>query len=287
VHADHGAFHTKVGLLDTSRAWFAAKTNANLPGNPRANGLPTIQGVVLLFDAERGTPLAAMESGVVTLRRTAAGTAVAAKHLARADSKTLTIAGCGVQGRAHLEALTHVLALERVFACDVDTGVSRRFANECSSALSLEVIAIPAGELRRHTRMSDACVTCTTSTEFLLGPGDVGAGAFVAGVGVDSPVKRELEPALLAGSRVVVDVLEQCAIMGDLHHALEAGVMVREDVHGELGRIIAGISPGRTESEQTFVFDSTGTALQDIAAAAIVYERAIARGGCTDFDLRR
>lgn len=286
VHSDDGAFHTKAALLPADRAWFAAKTNANLPGNPRAHGLPTIQGVVLLFDGEHGTPLAAMDSGVVTLRRTAAATAVAAKYLARADSTTLIIAGCGVQGRAQLEAITHVLPLEHVFACDSDPAVASRFAADMSARLRLDVTPIPASELRRHALLCDACVTCTTSREYLLGPDDVRPGTFVAGVGVDDPVKRELEPGLLASARVVVDVLDQCVAMGDLHHAVAAGTMTRDDVHGELGRIIAGMTPARGSAGQTFVFDSTGTALQDVAAAALVHERARARGGSTVFDLQ-
>jgi ornithine cyclodeaminase/alanine dehydrogenase-like protein (mu-crystallin family) len=98
-------------------------------------------------------------------------------------------------------------------------------------------------------------------------------------VGADSEEKRELDPALLARATVVVDVLEQCAAIGDLHHALDAGALARSDVHAELGEIVCGRKPGRTREEEITVFDSTGTALQDVAAAALVYERALERGG--------
>src|ERR1041384_2504439 len=100
------------------------------------------------------------------------------------------------------------------------------------------------------------------------------AGSFVAGVGADHPEQNELAPALRPGSRVVVDVLDQAATIGDLHHALAAGAMTRESVAAELGAIVAGRAPGRTTAEQVFVFDSTGMALQDVAAAVVVYERA-------------
>ncbi|HYR31394.1 MAG TPA: hypothetical protein VEO93_05690, partial [Gemmatimonadales bacterium] len=103
------------------------------------------------------------------------------------------------------------------------------------------------------------------------------AGTFVAGVGADHPEKNELAPGLLAASRVVVDVLEQAATIGDLHHALATGAMTTEEVAAELGAIVAGRVPGRTTPEQTFVFDSTGMALQDVAAAVVVYERARAK----------
>jgi ornithine cyclodeaminase/alanine dehydrogenase-like protein (mu-crystallin family) len=125
---------------------------------------------------------------------------------------------------------------------------------------------------------ADLVVTCTTSTEFLLHARDVRPGTFVAGVGVDAEHKRELSPDLLRQSRVVVDVLEQCAAFGDLHHALEQGPMGEGDVHAELGEIIAGTKPGRTSPDETFVFDSTGMALQDAATAVVVLEGARARG---------
>jgi ornithine cyclodeaminase/alanine dehydrogenase-like protein (mu-crystallin family) len=124
-------------------------------------------------------------------------------------------------------------------------------------------------------RGADICVTCTTSTEFLLGAEDVAPGTFVAGVGVDSERKRELAPALLAQSTVVVDVLSQCAAFGDLHHAIDAGLMSTNDVRAELGQIIVGARPGRQSSGDVIVFDSTGMALQDVAAAAVVHERAL------------
>ena len=103
-------------------------------------------------------------------------------------------------------------------------------------------------------------------------------GAFVAAVGADSEDKQELEPALLASSTLVVDTLEQCATIGELHHALAAGLMARADVHAELGQIVAGVKPGRRSRDEIIVFDSTGTALQDVAAAAVVYEKALTAG---------
>jgi ornithine cyclodeaminase/alanine dehydrogenase-like protein (mu-crystallin family) len=106
----------------------------------------------------------------------------------------------------------------------------------------------------------------------------VAPGAFVAGVGADSEEKQELDPALLASSKLVVDVREQCATIGDLHHAIAAGYMRLEDVHAELGEVVAGVRPGRTTDREVIVFDSTGTALQDAAAAAVVYEKALAEG---------
>jgi ornithine cyclodeaminase/alanine dehydrogenase-like protein (mu-crystallin family) len=104
-------------------------------------------------------------------------------------------------------------------------------------------------------------------------------------VGADHPEKQEIEPELLASSTVVADVLEQCATIGDLHHALEAGVMTRADVHAELAAIVAGARPGRQSAEDIVIFDSTGTALQDVAAASVVYARARASGAGNAVDM--
>jgi ornithine cyclodeaminase/alanine dehydrogenase-like protein (mu-crystallin family) len=107
---------------------------------------------------------------------------------------------------------------------------------------------------------------------------DVRSGTFVAAVGADNPRKQELDSGLMASGKIVVDILEQCAAIGDLHHALEAGAVTKGDVYAELGEIIVGRKPGRTSEEEVIIFDSTGTALQDVAAAAVVYERALRAG---------
>jgi alanine dehydrogenase len=276
VKAPSGGFHIKAAGLYLSRPYFAVKTNANFPGNPKRHGLPTIQGVIVLCDADDGRPLAVMDSMEVTTRRTAAATAVAARHLARRSARTVTICGCGVQGRAQLVALSRVLKIERAYAFDADAGVARRYATDMEAELGFEVT--PVGTLGETVRNSDVCVTCTPSRQALLRREDVGPGTFVAGVGADNQDKQELDPTLMAASVLVVDVLEQCATIGDLHHALATGAMTRDAVHAELADIVIGRRPGRrTESEIT-IFDSTGTALQDVAAAALVYEKAVTAG---------
>jgi alanine dehydrogenase len=269
-----GGFHIKAaGLRLSGGSYFAAKVNGNFPLNRERFGLPTIQGVVVLCDAERGRPLAVMDSMELTALRTAAATGVAAKYLARPDSKVATVCGCGVQGRVQLRALAEVLPIEKVYAFDTDAARAEDFAREMSDELGLKVAA--AASLREAASESDICVTCTPSRRPILMKGDVRPGAFVAAVGADNPVKQEIDPGLLALGKIVVDILEQCASIGDLHHALEAGAVTRSDVYAELGEIVAGRRPGRTSDEETIIFDSTGTALQDVAAAAVVYEKAV------------
>jgi alanine dehydrogenase len=275
VHAQRGGFHVKAGLLGCGREYFAAKVNANFPQNP-AQGLPLIQGLVALFDGDNGCVLAVMDSIQITLLRTGAATAVAAKHLARADSKTVTICGCGNQGRAQLRALLQVLALEVVFAWDLDPERAARFAAEAATpALRIEVVR----ELRAALRQSDLCVTCTPAQKYFVSPDDLGPGTFIAAVGADNENKQELDPQLFGpDNKVVVDVLEQCATIGDLHHAIAAGISSRQSVHAELGAIVCGKKPGRTSREEITIFDSTGMALQDVASAAAVYAKALETG---------
>jgi alanine dehydrogenase len=163
-----------------------------------------------------------------------------------------------------------------VLAVDVDRARAEDYAT--AMARDLRVRVDVAEDLRAAARRSDICVTCTTSRRAILHAGDVAPGTFVAAVGADNPEKQEIDPALLTQSVLVVDVLEQCATIGDLHHALASGVMTCADVRAELGEVIAGQKPGRTSDDEVIVFDSTGTALQDVAAAALVYERAQATG---------
>jgi ornithine cyclodeaminase/alanine dehydrogenase len=276
MHTRDGGFHIKAGVLELDRPYFASKTNANFPENVKRFGLPLIQGVIVLCDGENGYPLALMDSIEITIQRTGAATAVAARCLARPDSKVAIICGCGNQGRISLQALTRVLPIEKVFAYDSDEAQSRRFARELAGELRIDVEAI--SELESAVRQSDICITCTPSKQFFLKREFVSPGTFIAAVGADNPEKQELEPTLMRGNKVVVDLLEQCASIGELHHALDARVVTVADVHAELGEVVAGVKPGRTSSEEIIIFDSTGMALQDVVAAAAVYEKALSLG---------
>jgi alanine dehydrogenase len=274
--ATGGSFHVKAMRFGSGEEeCFVAKVNGNFPDNGKRHGLPTVQGVLMLANARNGRPLAVMDSGEITLRRTAAATAVAARHLARRDARIATLCGCGRQGRAIAEALLLVLPLKRFFVYDLDAGRARTWCDDRSThACSFE----PVRDLAAATLQSQVVVTCTPSTRPLIGPEAIPPGCFVAGVGADNPDKVELHPLLLAAARVVVDDLEQCAKGGDLHHALAASSMTRDSIHGDLAAVVAGLVPGRTHADERFVFDSTGIALEDACAAWLVYQRALVSG---------
>ncbi len=255
-HAENGVFHIKTASFGS---YFAAKANANFPSNPSKRNLPTVQGLLLLFDRSSGVPLAAMDSMEITLRRTAAATAVAAKVLARRDAHVVEIYGCGRQGRVQLEALSRVLSIHQVIAHDLDPEAVRR--------LTTQFPVVSEG-------VADVIVTCTTSRVPFLR--EARPGAFIAAVGADNPEKSEIDPALMHSSTIVADSTEQAAAIGDLHHAPGAAV------HAELGEILAGRVRGRASAEEIIIFDSTGVGFQDAAAAAVVYEHAVRHGAGVD-----
>lgn len=277
IPADDGGFHAKGAAYRATdgAAYAAVKVNGNFPRNPLRNGLPTIQGAIVLSSADDGTLLAIMDSIEVTLRRTAAASALAARYLARRAATTLTLCGCGEQARVQIAAMHDEFPLRRAYAWDVDPRAAAAFAREMSSQLNLEVLCVK--DLAAATRTSDLIVTCTTSRLPFLGEADVRPGTFIAAVGADSPDKSELAPQLMAQARVVVDLLEQCLSMGDLHHAVAAGVMAAGDVHATLSELAASQKPGRVDDDEITIFDSTGTAIQDVAAAVRIYEHAKAR----------
>ena len=272
MHAERGSFHVKAGLLTADHPYFAAKLNANFPQNGRRHDLPTIQGAVILSDATNGAPLAIMDSISITALRTAAASAVAAKYLARKDWKTLVICGCGGQALAQLQALGNA---ERAIVYDLDGSKARAFATGVAKRTGMAVEA--SADLQGTVAEADVLVTCTTATKYFITCEMVRPGTFIAAVGADHEQKQEIQPELLAAARLVTDVTAQAVAIGDLHHAVAAGVMTADDVHAELGELICGRKPGRQSLEEITIFDSTGTGIQDVAAAIAVYHRALAQ----------
>lgn len=266
--ANGGSFHIKAGLYPKARDVFAAKLNANFPGNSR-HGLPTIQGLVLLTDAVKGIPLAVMDSGELTAIRTAAAAALGAHYGARAGSTTATFIGCGRQAGYVLDAVARIFHLEKVFAVDSDRARAGAFGKS-RTGKAIGRLEIP-DSLTDATLQSDIIVTCTTSSKPVLMAGQVRAGAFIAAIGADNPDKQEIDPELFKGAGILVDDRAQCAANGDLYHALAAGTVTENDVRADLADLAVGKIKGRNDAEEIVIFDSTGTGLQDVAAARAAY----------------
>jgi alanine dehydrogenase len=254
-----GTFHAKAcaSLGGAFGRLFVAKVNANFPANPVAHGLPTIQGVIAVFDASDGRLLALVDSPSVTNLRTAATSAVAIKRLARADARVAAIIGCGVQGRAHADVLGGCMTLDRVMLHDLDTARARQLAARIGAKAHV------ATSLREATLASDVIVTCTPSLVPILHAGDLKPGTLVVGVGADNERKSEIDASVLAVARIVADDVAQARKTGDAKQLHE------EPIEGDMADVVAG-RVRRTGDEDLVVFDSSGLALEDLALCALL-----------------
>jgi alanine dehydrogenase len=264
IAVPEGSFHVKAcaGRACAGGGLFVAKVNSNFPGNRSCDGLPTIQGVVAVFETASGRLRALVDSPSVTALRTAATTAVALRHLAPAGARVATVVGCGALGRFHLEALA-ACGFEQVKVFDRVAARAEDAARWARSDLGLDCTAV--AEARPATLASPVVITCTTATVPFLGREDVRAGTLVAAVGADSDRKAEIAASLLAEARIVADSIDQCLKMGDLRNAAPGG----PGVCGELADAVAG-RLARTAGDEVVVFDSTGLALEDLAVCALL-----------------
>jgi ornithine cyclodeaminase/alanine dehydrogenase-like protein (mu-crystallin family) len=231
----------------------------SFPGNP-AKGLPTVTGLVLLSDASNGMLTAVLDAGAVTALRTGAAAVLAAETLGRGDAETAAVIGAGVNGEA--AARTFVARGRRVLLWDVDGARAEEVA---------ERIGAERASSREDALAADLLVTVTPGREIVLGAGSLQPGQHASLMGADGPGKAEIAVEELARVRVFCDDWEQASHNGDLVHAVEAGVLTRDDV-SQLGDVLIGTSEGRTSDSEMTVFDSTGLAIQDLAIALAAME---------------
>ena len=233
----------------------------SFPGNP-AQGLPTVTGLVLLSDASNGMLKAVLDAGAVTALRTGAAAVLAAETLGRPDADTAAVIGTGVNGEA--AARTFIARGRRVELWDID----RIRAEEVAERVGAEVAAG-----RDEALALDLLVTVTPGRQVVLDEGSLLRGQHASLMGADGPGKAEIAVAELERVRVFCDDWEQASHNGDLVHAVEAGVLAREDV-SQLGDVLIGAAEGRKSDDDITVFDSTGLAIQDLAIALAALERA-------------
>jgi ornithine cyclodeaminase/alanine dehydrogenase-like protein (mu-crystallin family) len=233
----------------------------SFPGNP-AQGLPTVTGLVLLSDASNGMLKAVLDAGAVTALRTGAAAVLAAETLGRPDAETAAVIGAGVNGEA--AARTFIARGRRVELWDID----RTRAEEVAERLGAEVAAG-----REEALAADLLVTVTPGRQVVLDEGSLLRGQHASLMGADGPGKAEIAVAELERVRVFCDDWDQASHNGDLVHAVEAGVLVRDDV-SQLGDVLIGTAEGRKSDDDITVFDSTGLAIQDLAIALAALERA-------------
>ncbi|HXV56311.1 MAG TPA: ornithine cyclodeaminase family protein [Gaiellaceae bacterium] len=231
----------------------------SFPGNPQ-KGLPTVSGIVLLSNTADGQLLAELDAGALTALRTGAAAVLAAETLAAGDGPAAVV-GCGVNGRA--VARTFLARGRDVLLWDADAGRAASAAAELGAA---------AASSREEALAAGVVATVTPGREVLFAPGSLRPGQHVSLMGADGPGKAEIAVDELLRAQVVVDEWEQASHNGDVSRAVDEGKLGRDGVT-ELGRILVGEAPGREGAGAITVFDSTGLAVQDLAVAALVYER--------------
>ena len=276
-----------MGLMTAHRAgeepMFALKAVAIFPENPK-RGLDAHQGLVTLFDGETGQVRGLVDASAITAIRTAAVSAVATRALAREGAVTLAVLGAGTQARAHIEAMACVLPLERVRiyarrpepAAALAAEAAERYAWDASATASVE----------DALREADVVVTTTTAREPIVERAWLAPGTHVNAVGSSIPTTRELDGATMAAARIIVDARESALNeSGDVLLAMREGLLAEDVTLSELGEVLIGSAPGRTDGSELTVFVSLGLAVEDLAAAELALRMAEAAGLGTEVEL--
>jgi len=240
-------------------------------------GLPPGIAVIILMDLKTSMPVAIMDGTYVTAYRTGAAGAVAAKALARKDSNIIGVVGAGTQARMQVLALREVFSLKKIKVWDINTTERDRYVEEMSEQLKIPIE--PAEDIKNAVTETDIIVTVTPSRKALVMKEWIQEGVHINAIGADGPGKQELDPFIVKrADKVVVDSLNQCRIIGEIQHALADGLITEDDVYAEIGQILIGEKKGRETNEEITLFDATGLAAQDIAAANIVFKQAKEKG---------
>lgn len=253
--------------------------------NNPARGLPVVTGTYLLFSQQTGQPICLMGATLLTAIRTGAASGVATKHLARAGACSLGLVGAGVQALHQLRSIVKVRDLATVLVWAPENDSARRNALIDRMSAEFSDLAIAQAESLAHAASADIVSTSTPSRAPLVEREFVSEGAHINAVGADGPGKQELDPAVLESALVVVDEMHQAVQGGEVNVALSGGRFRQEQIAGTLSEVILGSIQGRRTESQITLFDSTGLAIQDIAVAIPVYERARQLGVGATIDL--
>ncbi|PRD44642.1 ornithine cyclodeaminase family protein [Phyllobacterium phragmitis] len=262
---------------------FAIKISPGFFDNPKL-GLPSVNGMMMLLNSRTGLVEALLlDNGYLTDVRTAAAGAVAAKHLARADATIAAIFGAGVQARLQLEALALVRPIREARIWARDPQKARQTAEELQARLGIDVKV--ESDAASAVRGADIIITTTPASEPVLRAEWLEPGQHITAMGSDAEHKNEIDPAIIAKAEpYIADRLSQTRCLGELHHAIAAGLIAPDAHFAELGDIISGKATGRSSPQAITLADLTGTGVQDTAIASLACERAKRAQIGTDFE---
>lgn len=270
VEKYNGEVDIKTGYVEDFQL-ISTKIASGFYENPKI-GLPSGLAVIILMDLKTSLPLAIMDGTYLTAVRTGAAGAVAASVLARKNSKTVGVIGAGSQGREQVLALNEIFAIGKVKVYSKTESSARKYSSEMGKRLGIDVQVTTSP--REAVTDADIIVTATPSRNAILMHEWIQNGVHINAIGADAPGKQELDPRIMRRAKIVVDSLKQCRIIGEIQHALSQGLIKDSDIHAEIGEILIGKKKGRESDDEITLFDSTGIAAQDIAAANVVYQLA-------------
>ena len=272
IEKNRGEVHIKTAFLEP-QDMFGVKIASGFYDNPRLFGLPTGSGIVLLSDGKTGRPLALMDSSFITFIRTGASGALGIKYLAPRQVTSAAIIGAGANARWQLRGLLHFRDVRDIRVYDKIPEASGRFAAEMSKELNVPVREVSTAALA--VSGVQVIITCTPSRTPIVKREWVLPGTHINAFGADMKGKQELDERLFETAKVVVDHIRQAPAFGECEMAVEHGILDVGRIHAEIGELTSGRKPGREKPEEITIYDATGVAIQDVAIAAFVYERAV------------
>jgi ornithine cyclodeaminase/alanine dehydrogenase-like protein (mu-crystallin family) len=253
---------------------FGIKILSLYPGNP-AVGLSSHVGLYALYESSNGRPIAILEASALTAVRTAAASVVATRALARSDAKTLAIVGTGEEAYSHVDAFQSARPFERVLIWGRNAQGAARLAEHAAAPGRCEVEVVP--DVKTALAQADVICTVTSAPEPLLFGRDVRPGTHLCLVGSSVPTTREVDDDCVALGRFFVDYRGSAlAQAGELLHAIRSGRVTEAHIVAEIGEVLSGSVPGRRSADEVTIYKSLGVAAQDLAAATLVHQRAVA-----------
>lgn len=272
---DHiGDFRAMTAYLGSPRRCGLKWVNVH-PQNKQRR-LPTVMGIIILNDVGTGFPLAILDGTFITKMRTGAGGAVAAKYLARKDSNVLGLVGCGVQAQSQLLFLSKIFHLAKAKFWGPSAREQERFRQILRKRVPFPLE--PQKTLRGAVSEVDILVTTTPSRRPLVQKEWIRSGTHINAIGADAKGKQELDPSLLKEGKIVVDDWHQASLSGEINVPYARGELRRSDIYATLGEVVCGLKRGRTHKKEITIFDATGLAVQDVAVAWQVYQKAVRLG---------
>jgi len=248
------------------------------PDNRTKYDLPTVMAILILIDPKSGAPIAVMDGTWITNIRTGGSGGVAAKYLARKNSKVVGLVGAGAQSRTQLMALSTLYGrLEEVRVWSRTKETREKFIEEMKPFCANVDQVAPVEMVENAVRGADIVVTTTPSRVPIISNDWISQGMHINCIGADAPGKQELDPAILKRAKIIVDDWEQAFHSGEINVPLTEGIIKQEGVWGEMGEIVAGLKKGRESADEVTVFTATGLAIEDAVTANIAFRKALAQ----------